>query len=334
VGEDCILKNRGYKPLPQLKANFFESKTNQAVGCTEGDLRMATNYIKTSQLEIGYEIRGEGQPVILLHGFPDDIRAWDAVAEGVAKFAKVYTPYLRGFGETKFLDTKTVRSGQTGALALDILEFANALGIERFGLVGHDWGANAAQAIAAIHPVRVSFLVSLAPYSLTWDDYQEGPPNYAQIRALWYQNFLNQEWAADILRHDAKGFSRYLWETWSPGWKFADADFETTARSFANPDFVPVVLNAYRAAFGEVEQDPRSAQIEAQLNQRPAIGVPTTVLLGKEDGISIFEPFQLEQTRDFTGKYEARAIEGVGHFLHREQPQVVIDAIRAALKNL
>jgi pimeloyl-ACP methyl ester carboxylesterase len=291
-----------------------------------------TQFVDTPLLRIAYEARGaeDGTPVILLHGFPDDIRAWDAVVAGLndAGF-RTFTPYLRGFGETRFLDEATPRVGQNGALVQDVIDFADALGLERFILVGHDWGAQAAQGVAALYPERVVHLVSFAPYSLTWSDYQEGAPNYAQIRALWYQSVLNQPMGEGILFGDRRGFARYLWETWSPSWQFTDAEFEATAPSFDNPDFVPVVLHAYRSGYGAAPNDPRYDDIEARFAQRPPIPVPTTVLLGADDGINIFAPYMLQQQADFTGEYSASVHEGVGHFIHREHPQVVIDAVLA-----
>jgi pimeloyl-ACP methyl ester carboxylesterase len=294
---------------------------------------MTTKSVQTSVLDTAYEIQGsaDGEPVILLHGFPDDAHAWDDVARALAaKGYRTYAPYLRGYGPTRFLQAETPRSGQNGAIARDTIEFADALGLERFILVGHDWGANAAQAIAALYPNRVSHLVSFAPYSLTWDDFQEGPPDYEQIRALWYQGLLNQEMGEGILKTDRRGFCRYLWETWSPSWTFLDETFEATAASFDNPDFVAVVLHAYRGAYGNAEDDPRYAETEAQLAQRPPISVPTTVLLGREDGINIFQPYMLQQQRDFTGEYKAHVYDGVGHFIHRERPDAVVAAILAA----
>lgn len=77
---------------------------------------------KTSVLDLAYETWGtsEGPPVLLLHGFPDDARSWDIVADGLAEAGyRVIAPYLRGFGPTCFLDDRTPRSGQLAALITD-----------------------------------------------------------------------------------------------------------------------------------------------------------------------------------------------------------------------
>ncbi|NOK63240.1 MAG: alpha/beta hydrolase [Chloroflexi bacterium AL-W] len=289
---------------------------------------MNTQYIQTSILKMAYEVHGpiDGTPIILLHGFPDDVRGWDQVVEGIVPHGyRTYVPYLRGYGPTTFLSEDTVRSGQNGAIAQDIIEFANALSVEQFILLGHDWGANAAQAIAALYPERVAHLISFAPYSLTWSDYQEGPPNYDQIRALWYQNVLQNEMGAGLLYGDRRGFARYLWQTWSPSWTFNDETFEATAVSFDNPDFVRVVLNAYRWQTAEI--DPRYDEIEGRLAQRPHITVPATIMLGQADGVNIFEPYMLEQQSDFVGAYTTKVFDGVGHFIHRERPEAVVNVI-------
>ena len=137
-------------------------------------------------------------------------------------------------------------SGQPAALAQDLLvEFVDALGLDRFVLAGHDWGATAAQAFAALHPERVERLVSFLGYSVTWD-VGGGPPSYAQIHALWYQFLLNSGLGEGVLRADRRGFCRYLWEAWSPTWRFSEEEFEAAAPSFDNPDFTEVVLHAYR----------------------------------------------------------------------------------------
>lgn len=100
-------------------------------------------YVNTDRLRIAFRQHGDlqGEPIILLHGWPDDMHTWDGVLPLLAGSGyRLIVPSLRGFGETRFLDPATPRSGQLSALAQDLLDFATALGIERFNVVGHDWG--------------------------------------------------------------------------------------------------------------------------------------------------------------------------------------------------
>ena len=111
--------------------------------------------IETPVLEIGYESAGDpgGAPVILLHGFPYDVRAFDDAASLLAgQGAFVLAPYLRGFGPTRFLDPATMRSGQQAALAQDLLDFMDALNIGQAVVAGYDWGGRAACIVAALDP--------------------------------------------------------------------------------------------------------------------------------------------------------------------------------------
>lgn len=292
-----------------------------------------TQVIDTPTLHIAYESWGdpENTPVILLHGFPDDARSWGAVGAGLAAAGyRACAPYVRGCGATHFRDEAAARSGQLAAQVQDVLDFADALGLAQFALIGHDWGSHTAQAVAALYPERVTRLVSLSPYSITWDSYQS-EINFAQIHALWYQFVFNSEMGAGLLYADRRGFARYLWQSWSPTWTFSEAEFDAAAASFDNPDYIPVVLDAYNRNPAAIISDPRAAHLEPLISASPRVTVPTVVLLGKDDGINLFDPAMLAQSDFFTGDYHAYGIDGVGHFMHRERPQVIIDALLGRL---
>ena len=122
----------------------------------------AMKTIRTATLEIAYEESGRaaGRPVILLHGFPDDVHAYDEVAPPLAALGwRVFVPYRRGYGPTRFLDDGTPRSGQQAALGRDLADFMDALGLERAVLAGYDWGGRAACIVAALWPQRAAGLV-------------------------------------------------------------------------------------------------------------------------------------------------------------------------------
>src|SRR5438874_2197215 len=103
--------------------------------------------IRTKTLEIAYEESGpaSGTPVMLMHGFPYDVRAYDDVARRLAAAGmRAIVPYLRGYGPTRFLFAETMRSGQQAAIGNDLLELLEALAIPSAALVGYDWGGRAA----------------------------------------------------------------------------------------------------------------------------------------------------------------------------------------------
>src|SRR3979411_680621 len=125
--------------------------------------------IRTPVLDVAYEQSGpEGAlPVVLLHGFPYDIRSFDAVVAIVnAAGFRTIVPWLRGYGGTKFLSADTLRSGEQAALGQDLRELLDALGIRKAVLGGYDWGGRAACVVSALWPERVAGLVSCTGYNI------------------------------------------------------------------------------------------------------------------------------------------------------------------------
>src|SRR5215471_20950113 len=123
--------------------------------------------VQTPTLDIGYVESGSanGSPVILLHGFPDDVHAYDEVAPPLARAGhRVLVPYLRGYGRTRFRDAKTPRMAEQAAIGQDVIDFADALRLPRFTVAGYDWGGRAAQIAAALHPDRVRATVLIGGY--------------------------------------------------------------------------------------------------------------------------------------------------------------------------
>ncbi|WP_210212472.1 alpha/beta hydrolase [Mesorhizobium sp. M2A.F.Ca.ET.042.01.1.1] len=109
--------------------------------------QQALRTCRTSVLEIAYEVTGptDGRPLVLVHGWPDDARCWDKVIErlGGANF-RIYRPYLRGSGPTRFLRDTTMRSGAIAALTLNLAHLLDVLDLNRVVVGGYDWGARAA----------------------------------------------------------------------------------------------------------------------------------------------------------------------------------------------
>ncbi|GAC1539849.1 MAG: alpha/beta hydrolase [Candidatus Velthaea sp.] len=278
--------------------------------------------IQTGLLEISYTDGGprDGHVVLLLHGWPDDASTWDAVAPLLHEAGlRTIVPTLRGFGETRFRSPDTPRTGNTAMLALDAIELLNALGIEKFSIAGHDWGANIAEMLAVGWPERVVRIAMLstpprlggAPTSPFW-----------HARLQWYHWFQATKRGARAVRDDRKGFARIMWETWSPeGW-FDDATFDRVAAAFDNPDWVDVTLHFYRSRWDEAEPDPESKWLDDKLKATKTLSLPTMYLQGELDGVN---PPQTSQKvgEKFTGTFERIVLPGVGHFPTREEPTQV-----------
>jgi pimeloyl-ACP methyl ester carboxylesterase len=291
------------------------------------------NFVQTSVLEIAFEDLGspDAPVAVLLHGWPDSPRGWNAVAARLrADGWRTIIPYLRGSHPTRFLSDSTPRFGAGVALAQDAIDLADALELKRFAIVGHDWGARAAYSMAALFPERVSAVVALAL------GYQPRArfhvPGFQQSRRFWYQWFQCLDGGVEALRKDPVGFARIQWETWSrPGW-FDENEFRVTSESFLHPDWTAITLNAYRSRWirGEAS-DPRYDSLQARLAQLEILSTPTLMIQGESDFCDdAHESEGLEKY--FSGEYHRLLLSGIGHFPHREAPQSVSDAAISFLR--
>ena len=285
------------------------------------------NRVRTPVLEIAYLEEGDanGAPIVLMHGFPDDASTWRDVAKALAAAGyRVLAPYVRGFGPTRFLDVSTPRSGQIAALGQDLIQFADALNLDRYLLVGHDWGARAAYIAAALTPARVRGLLALSVGYATSTPSAE--ISVEQAQAYWYQWYFGVERGKQALTADRRAFCKYLWHVWAPSWRFEEKEFDETAASFDNPDFVDVAIHSYRHRWGYAPDDPRYAEVQELMALNPPVAVPTVMLHGDEDGATRPET-SAGKERYFTRGYRREIVTGVGHFIQREKPQVVVEAV-------
>lgn len=289
--------------------------------------------IEAGVLDVAYEEAGDPQArtVILLHGFPYDVRAYDDVTVRLmTSGCRVITPYLRGYGHTRFLSTATPRSGQQAALAQDLLSFMDALDISSATLAGYDWGGRAACIVAALWPQRVDGLVTGNGYNIQDIPRALEPRTPENEHRYWYQWYFHGERGRRGLDQNRRALCKLLWRLWSPNWDFDDATYARTAPSFDNPDFVDVVIHSYRHRYALVPGDPAVEAIEDRLIGQPSIGVPTVAMDGDGDGVMSIGGCA-EHGRHFAGPYERVVVPLVGHNLPQEAPEAFAEAVLSVM---
>jgi len=285
--------------------------------------------IDAGVLNIAYAEAGpaDGPPVILLHGWPYDIHAFVDVAPLLAsKGYRVLVPHLRGYGPTRFLSNATFRNGQPAALAVDVIDFMDALRIRKATLAGFDWGARSADIVAALWPERVKALVAVSGYLIGNQEAGKMPlPPKAELE-WWYQFYFATERGRAGYEKYRREFSKLIWQIASPKWNFDDATFDRSAAAFDNPDHVAIVIHNYRWRLSLAQGEPRYDDLEKRLAAAPVITVSTITMEGDANGAP--HPDSSAYASKFSGKYAHRHITGgIGHNLPQEAPQAFAKAV-------
>ncbi|MCP5266529.1 MAG: alpha/beta hydrolase [Burkholderiaceae bacterium] len=302
----------------------------------ESTLQLVGKPVRTPTLEIAYEVAGpeDGMPVVLLHGWPDDPRTWDAIAPVLAKSGyRVLAPWLRGFGPTRFRRKTSIRSGQISALAQDLFDFIEALRLRRPVLIGHDWGARAAGSCTGLAhgsgQVRALCLLSTG--------YGTNNPGQSlslpQIEAYWYHWFFATERGRRELPLRRREFTEHIWRRWLYPGHFDESAFAGTVTAFDNPDWPAITLHSYRHRWGHAAGDPAYLELERRLDPPPHVDVPCLVLHGADDPVS--PPVTSEgKEAYFEASYQRHLLERCGHFPQREQPRALLDKLLPWLESL
>jgi pimeloyl-ACP methyl ester carboxylesterase len=290
--------------------------------------------VEAGVLHISYYEAGpaDGPPVVLLHGFPFDIHSYvDVAPQLAAQGCRVIVPYLRGYGPTRFLDSKTPRSGEQAAIGADLIALIDALGIQRAVFAGYDWGGRAACVGAALWPDRCAGLVTVNGYLIQDIAHAMAPAKPPREVAYWYQYYFQIERGRVGLAANRREIAKILWRQWSPNWHFDEAAFERTASAFDNPDYVDVVIHSYRHRYGLADGDPRYADLEPRLAAQPVITVPTITLDGDAD--SVVPPTDgTSYAAKFSHRLAHRIIPHAGHNLPQEEPEAFAAAVMDLIK--
>jgi pimeloyl-ACP methyl ester carboxylesterase len=196
-------------------------------------------HVNAGVLSIAYAEAGpaDGPPVLLFHGWPYDIHSFVDVAPILAAAGyRVLVPYLRGYGETRFLSAATPRNAQPAAVAADAISFMDALKVDKAVMGGFDWGGRNANLLAFLWPERVKALVSVSGYLVGSQAAIQMPLPPSAENKWWYLFYFATDRGQAGYAKYTKDFNRFIWQQASPKWTFDDETFERSATAFENPD--------------------------------------------------------------------------------------------------
>jgi pimeloyl-ACP methyl ester carboxylesterase len=266
----------------------------------------------------------DAEAIIFLHGFPESHRTWRDVAPALAKDFRVIAPDQRGFGTSD--KPHGVEAYRTDRIIEDLIALADALDLERFTLVGHDWGGAIAWLAALRHPDRLSRLVIVnAPHPLVFQKSLFDDP--AQRAASQYISAFRNPMMEQGL--EAMGLETFFTKTFASHADISllsDEERQAYLDDWSQPGALTAMLNWYRASEIVVPKVGEEASAPAWTKAPfPRILVPTLVLWAMRDTALL--PVQLDGLHDLVADLRLVTIPDAGHFVPWEQPETVASAI-------
>jgi pimeloyl-ACP methyl ester carboxylesterase len=270
-----------------------------------------TKTVTANGVKFAYLEQGKGPLVLLVHGFPDTAHTWDQTMAAVAEAGyRAVAPFTRGYHPTEIPKDGAY---DTDTLGKDLLALIPALGEERAIVVGHDWGASAAYAAAAMEPARVRLLVTVAiphPRGIT--------PTPTLVWRVRHFFALRGKGAAAMVARDDFKYVDTLVQRWSKTWAVPAGETARVKEAFRQPGCAEAACAYYRTVLDRVA------------SQKLPITVPTVAFAGEHDMIP---PRVYEKVRHcFTGPYQVVQVPG-GHFMHRQHPEQFIPELVRVLQD-
>ena len=270
----------------------------------------------------------DAPPVMLLHGFPESHRTWRGVAERLAGRFRLVMPDLRGFGASD--QPQDVAAYSTNILVADLFALADALAIDRFALVGHDWGGAIAWAAALRGDPRIERLAIVnSPHPAIFQ--RSIIDNPAQRAGSQYiRAFRDPGMEAGVAR---MGFDTFFEKSFSKHVDLASIPPDERARTIADwsrPGALTAMFNWYRASQIVVPAVGEDAAMPAWVKRGvPKIRVPVQIIWGLDDRALL--PVQLDGIGEVGADVEVVPLAGVGHFAPWQAPDKVADALSSFL---
>lgn len=286
-----------------------------------------TRMALTTDVTLAVQTAGpaDAPPILFLHGFPESHRTWRHQVADLGRDHFVVAPDQRGFGASD--RPQEVEAYEIDRLLGDLIALADALGLERFTLVGHDWGGAVAWAAALRHPERVERLVIVnAPHPLLFQKSLIDDPD--QRAASQYMRALRNPLMEAGIK--AMGLERFFEKSFGEHVDLARIPAEEKAaylRDWEREGALTAMLNWYRASGIEVPATGEEAHRPLWTRMPfPTLRMPVLVVWGMKDKALL--PVQLDGLDDLVEDLRIVRVEDAGHFVTWEKPDAVTAAIR------
>lgn len=285
----------------------------------------STRTIRTRETEIFVRTAGVGQPVLLVHGFPQTGMCWHRIAPTLAERFSVVVPDIRGYGASgKPPSVHDHASYSKRAMAVDLVEVMAELGHDRFAVVGHDRGARVSYRLALDHPDRVSGLCSLdvIPTVETWEKL-----DLAGMVDAFHWPFLARPapMPETLVAADPDYFYGYLMQSWAaPDFLFDAHAMQAYLKAMRDPEVIRATCEDYRAGAAiDVVHDKQDRE------EGRKVACPILFLFGALNGFghpdADVDP--LETWRRWCDSEVSGGPIPTGHFLPEEAPGMVLEQL-------
>lgn len=271
---------------------------------------LSHEHVTVHGVKLHYVRQGAGEPLLLIHGWPGFWFEWHPNIDALAGHYDVIAPDMRGYAYSDKPDVAPEAGYTDTAYADDIRGLIDSLGFAKVRIVSHDFGAIWVQRFARLYPERLAKLMLFdPPYPGIGARWFEVP----HVLNTWYQLFHQQPWAEDLVGSSRKAteiYLRHFLSAWcaKPG-VWTDDEIAAYVEAYSQPGALRGGFNCYRAALRGGAFAGADKKVET----------PTRVLWG--DGDSIIPFAWSDRLGDFFANFELKKMEGLGHFMMREDPE-------------
>lgn len=272
---------------------------------------IAHHYEDLGDVKIHYVVAGSGPVVVLIHGWPQTWYTWRHLIHDLAKDYTVIAPDLRGLGDSSRPELGYDKKTVAGDIWTVISEINN---INRFHLVGHDWGGAVAYALASEHPdavVTLSILDVVIP--------KGSSARFSQGGKRWHHAFhLTPDLPEALTQGREELYLRWFFQNFgaTPN-AISEEDAAEYIRCYSRPGRMQAGFEYYRALPMDIQDN--------ELN--PVLTMPVLALGGAESWGRRQEVF--DSLSELAGDVTGGVIEGAGHWIPEEQPEVLAQKLRA-----